>query len=62
MASAAYTEVLEVEVEYSESVLDDTLVTVVTEEGEEFILIVSPEDGRDREFVSELERRIPEDP
>jgi hypothetical protein len=55
VSQAAYPEIRAVAVEYSEDVLDDTVITVSTQGDEEFVLIVAPEDGRDREFVSALE-------
>jgi hypothetical protein len=60
VASATYPEIRDLDVTYSESALDDTVVTVSTSSGEEFSLIVSPEDGRDRAFVSHLEARVSE--
>ncbi len=56
--SAAYPEIREHRVEYSESYLDDSVVTISTRDGLEFVLILSPDYGRDREFVQDLERRI----
>jgi hypothetical protein len=58
VASSTYPEIRDLDVAYSESFLDDTVLTVSTLSGEQFVLIVSAEDGRDREFVSELEARL----
>jgi hypothetical protein len=59
VVSVSYPEILDLQVAYSESFLDDTVLTITTMRGEEFFLIVSAEDGRDREFVSELRARLP---
>jgi hypothetical protein len=60
VASSAYPEIRELEVEYSENSFTDTVITVLTMGGDDFILFVSSEGGRDREFVSDLEGRIPD--
>ena len=57
VASAPYEEVEEVDARFSESVFEDTLISVSTLHGEQFVLIVSAEDGGDRRFVAELRRR-----
>jgi hypothetical protein len=62
VASATYPEVQKFDVVYSKSILDYTAITISTVSGDEFILIVSTEDGRDRQFVSTLERRLPKRP
>jgi hypothetical protein len=59
VASSTYPEIREFDVEYSENFLDDTVITISTLSGDDFILIVSAEDGRDKEFVSDLESRLP---
>ena len=59
VASSTYQEIREFDVEYSESFLDDTVLTISPLSGDEFMLIVSPEDGRDKEFVSDLQSRLP---
>ncbi len=58
VASAKYPEIRELDVQYSESFLDDTVITISTLSDDEFVLIVSAEDGRDKEFVSDLESRL----
>ncbi len=58
VASSPYPEIQELDVAYSDSFLEDTIITISTTSGTEFILLVSTEDGRDKEFVSELERRL----
>jgi hypothetical protein len=59
VASASFPEILDLQVAYSKGFLDDTVLTITTMRGEEFFLIVSAEDGRDREFVSALRARLP---
>ncbi|MCH7977955.1 MAG: hypothetical protein IH935_03120, partial [Acidobacteria bacterium] len=56
--SSTYPEIQDFDVEYSESFFDDTVLFVSMVSGEEFILILSAEDGRDKEFVSELQSRL----
>ena len=58
VASSEYAEVSDFEVAYSTSVLADTVVTITPSSGDEFVLIVSTEDGRDRDFVREFRRRM----
>lgn len=54
-ADARHADVADVEVEWSESLLEDTVITVHTVDGDSFGLLVSSEEGRDREFVNVLE-------
>lgn len=56
--SSTYPEIQDFDVEYSESFFDDTVLFISMVSGEEFILILSAEDGRDKEFVSELQSRL----
>ena len=58
LAAAGYDEIREIDVAYSEG-LGDSMVTVSTHDGGEFVLLVSAEEGRDREFVAQLERHLP---
>ncbi len=62
VASSPYSEIRELDVAYSDSFLEDTIITISTSSGDEFILFVSTEDGRDKEFVSVLESRLPRGP
>lgn len=62
MASSFYPEIRTFDVAYSDSLLEDTIITISTSSGDEFMLIVSTEDGRDKEFVSDLESRLPHRP
>ena len=55
IASSTYPEIQDLDVEYSDSFV---VLTISTLSGEEIILIVSAEDGRDKEFVSELQSRL----
>lgn len=57
VASSLYEGVRSIDVEYSETIFMDTHLTVSTVSGEEFLLFVSAEEGRDREFVSYLQNR-----
>jgi hypothetical protein len=59
VAEAAYADIAELEVEYARSELSDTVVTVFLQEGESFLLYVSTEKGRDKEFVGMLEAELP---
>jgi hypothetical protein len=59
VASSEYLEISKLEVNYSDSDFVDTAITISTMSGDDFVLIVSSEDGRDKEFVSDLESRIP---
>ena len=65
-AAVAYTEIADIQVEYSESWLDDTQVVVMTIHGEDIYLVLSTEKGGDRDFVrrlrSQWERFKREDP
>lgn len=62
IASSPYAEILELDVAYSDSFLEDTVITISTMSGDEFSLLVSREDRRDKEFVSDLESRLPRRP
>jgi len=59
VSSAAYPDIQDVDVEYAKGVLDDTTLTISTVGGDQFLLFLSNEKGRDREFLSALEDRIP---
>jgi hypothetical protein len=54
---AAYEDIVDVQVTYSESFLEDTVVEILIGEEERFLLFASRERGRDRLFVDELLRR-----
>jgi len=54
---APFDSISEVDVEWSESSLENTRVTITTDESESFLLVVSNEEGRDRQFVAALESR-----
>lgn len=58
VASSPYSEILDLDVVFSESFLDPTSITVSTFDGRQFILVVSNEEELDKEFVSELQRRF----
>jgi hypothetical protein len=51
---ARYADIKDLQVTYSTSFLEDTEVTVVTDEDEEFVLLFSAEERRDRECVDKL--------
>ncbi len=53
--SVPYDGIREVEVVWSESALEETVVTVSTVDERVFSLVLSAEDGRDREFVEKLD-------
>lgn len=55
---AVYQDIQDVETTYSESFMEDTVITVHRFDGSSFILVVSAEDGRDKLFVDELESRV----
>jgi 8-oxo-dGTP pyrophosphatase MutT (NUDIX family) len=54
---AAYEDIVDVQVTYPESFLEDTVVEILIGEEERFLLFASRERGRDRLFVDELVRR-----
>ena len=54
---ARYQDIEDIQVEYSESFLDDTIVTILRTDGTEFILLVSAEADKDHDFVAELKTR-----
>ena len=56
--SAPYTGIAEVATVWSDSVYTDTVVSITTADHRSFDLTVSPEDGRDREFVEKLEAKL----
>lgn len=58
VARASYAEIAEIEVTWSTSEMEDTVIDVVTHEGVEFVLIVGPERQRDREFVAMLRAEV----
>lgn len=58
LASAGYDEIRDIEVAYSTGALEDSMVTVHTHDGGEFVLLVSAEAGRDKEFVAQLEQHL----
>ncbi len=62
VAYLAYSEIEDIEVTYSSSPLEDTEVRMEGP-GEEnwFVFFLSPEDGGDRLFLEEVERRRPDD-
>lgn len=51
---ARYEDIEDIKVEYSESILDDTILTILRTDSTEFILWVSAEADRDHEFVAAL--------
>jgi len=55
--SAQFGELVAVQVAYSESWVEDSVLQVEAEAGHEFTLILSAEEGGDRKFVEELEAR-----
>jgi hypothetical protein len=59
LAAAAYDQIRGIEVDFSDG-LGDSMVTVSTHDGGEFVLLVSAEEGRDREFVAQLESHLPQ--
>ena len=56
--SAAFHEIEDVQVEGADGWLDDTRVTVMLESGDEILLFLSTEDGRDEDFVKALRSRV----
>ena len=62
--AVAYEDIYHVDVTYAEGWAEDTSITVTTREGEEVYLVVAPEDGYDRRFVTRLQqewrKRVPE--
>jgi hypothetical protein len=61
-ASSPYPEIRDFDVVYSDSFFEDTVITISTRTGDEFLLVVSNEDGRDKEFVADLEDRLSRGP
>jgi hypothetical protein len=59
LAAAGYDEIRDIDVEYSEG-FEPSTVTVSTQDGGEFVLLVSAEDGRDHEFVEQLQQHLPQ--
>ena len=57
MDFAAYENIDDIEVQWSESFLEDTIVTVTDRDGFEFELWLSPENGGDHTFVNALKER-----
>ncbi|MHC4895026.1 MAG: hypothetical protein ACYTFV_17110, partial [Planctomycetota bacterium] len=57
VSSATFAEILLIEPEFSEDAFGDTSLMVETED-EYIYLFLSSEDGKDRLFIEELERRI----
>lgn len=57
VSSATFEEILLIEPEYTEDFFEDTTLMVETED-EYIYLFLSTEDGQDRAFIEELERRI----
>jgi hypothetical protein len=55
---ARYEEIASIDTDYSESFVDDTIITVHRYDGSSFILVVSAEEGRDHLFVDELQSRV----
>jgi hypothetical protein len=53
--SVPYEGIALLETTWSESALEDTVVTVTTADDRIFSLVISPEGGRDREFVEKIE-------
>lgn len=52
--AAAYNEIHDIDVAYSNDLWGDTIVTVKTLDNEEFLLVVSNEKGRDKSLVSTI--------
>jgi hypothetical protein len=59
LAAAGYEEIRGIDVEYSEGFGPST-VTVSTNDGSEFVLLVSAEEGLDHEFVAQLHQHLPQ--
>ncbi|MGB5411773.1 MAG: hypothetical protein WBN09_09615 [Woeseiaceae bacterium] len=57
MDFAAYENIQDIEVQWSESFFEDTVVTVIDRDGFEFDLWLSAENGGDRKFVDALNAR-----
>jgi hypothetical protein len=55
---AAYDEIVAVEPFYSESFLDDTMLFVTHESGNEFVLVLSADEDRDRPAVDYVLERV----
>jgi hypothetical protein len=55
VASSLYSEVGKFDVVYSDNYFADTVITIMPSTGDEFFLIVSSEEGRDKDFVSALQ-------
>jgi hypothetical protein len=53
---ARYEEIEDIEVDYTNSFLNDTSVTVIRKDGSSFLLFVSGEEKKDREFVNKLKQ------
>lgn len=58
----AYLKIQDVEVEYASGFFGITTLTVSTVDGDQFLVLLSSEEGRDREFASDLKGRIPTSP
>jgi hypothetical protein len=56
MSYAAYGDIEDIDVVWATSLLEDTVVTISTKEGDEFELWLSEESGGDKKFVAELKR------
>lgn len=54
---AYYDQIASVEVEFTDSLLDDTVVMIRTHDGEDLVLLVSPEEETDHLFVEAIEQR-----
>ncbi len=60
VSSAPYAEIADFETDYSESILEDTIVTVTTRSGDAFFLLLSSEQERDHEFTARLRALVRE--
>ena len=54
LEKASYDEVKEIEVEWSDVFLDDTVITIYRKDGSDFVLYVSNTDGGDKIFYNKL--------
>lgn len=50
-------EISKIDVEYATKAFDDTIITIVRDDGTNFLLYVSAEEGLDKTFVAELNKR-----
>ena len=53
-----FEDVKEVEVNYSKNKLTNTTINVITNDGNDFLLFVDPDNGQDKRLVQQIKQRI----